>query len=29
MNTGRKRWIIGEGWIPPLGDETISLVVNK
>lgn len=26
MTTGRKHWAIAQGWIPPIGDETVSLL---
>ena len=26
MNIGHKHWTIAEGWIPPLGDETVSFL---
>ena len=26
MNTGHKRWTISNGWIPPIGDETVAFL---
>ena len=26
MNIGHKHWTIAEGWIPPLGDETVAFL---
>ena len=26
MNIGDKHWIIADGWIPPLGDETVAFL---
>jgi hypothetical protein len=26
MNVGHKRWTLAEGWIPPLGDETLAFL---
>ena len=26
MNTGHRHWAIAEGWIPPLGDETVGFL---
>lgn len=26
ITIGRKRWAIVQGWIPPIGDETVSLL---
>jgi hypothetical protein len=26
MTVGRKHWAIAQGWIPPIGDETVSLL---